>query len=223
LLDVSHTVPAVFTQIVDPVGGGFVPSLARPGGNLTGFTSFETATGAKWLELLKESVPLLNRAAVLLDPKAPGYTPLLLALKQAATALDIQLVESGVGNASDVVRSIDAFAAAPNGGLIAFPTPVVVANRAQVIELAARRRLPAVYPYRYFTEAGGLMSYGPDTIEIYRAAATYIDRVLKGARPADLPVQQPSKFELVVNLKTARTLGVELPPTLIARADAVIE
>jgi putative ABC transport system substrate-binding protein len=223
LRDESRTIPTVFTQIVDPIGGGFVASLARPGGTLTGFTTFETATGAKWLELLKEISPSLARTAVLLDPQAPGYEPLLRALEKAAPALGVQVVATGVGDTGEIAREIEAFTAAPNGGIIAFPTPVVVANRKQIFELADRRRVPAIYPYRYFAAAGGLMSYGPDTKDLYRRAASYVDRLLKGEAPADLPVQQPTKFELVINLKTAKVLGLDIPPTVLARADEVIE
>jgi putative ABC transport system substrate-binding protein len=224
LQQATHTVPIVFVQVTDAVGAGFVESLSRPGGNATGFSLIsEYGFSAKWLELLKEIAPRITRAGVLRDPSNPSGIGLLAAIQGAAPALDVEVSPLGVRDVGEIERVIAAFAQRPNGALILVPTALTVINRQLIINLAARHRLPAIYPYRYFVEAGGLMSYGADEIDQYRLAAGYVDRILKGEKPADIPVEQPTKFELVINLKTAKALGLEIPPTLLARADQVIE
>jgi ABC-type uncharacterized transport system substrate-binding protein len=224
LQQATHTVPIVFVQVTDAVGAGFVESLSRPGGNATGFSLIsEYGFSAKWLELLKEIAPRITRAGVLRDPSNPSGIGLLAAIQGAAPALDVEVSPLGVRDVGEIERVIAAFAQRPNGALILVPTALTVINRQLIIDLAARRRLPAIYPYRYFVEAGGLMSYGANEIDQYRLAAGYVDRILKGEKPADIPVAQPTKFELVINLKTAKALGLEIHPTLLARADEVIE
>jgi putative ABC transport system substrate-binding protein len=222
LLQATRTVPIVFTNVVDPVGAGFVSSLARPGGNATGFTAFEYAISGKWLELLKEIAPSITRAAVIRDAgRGPGIAQ-FAAVQGAAPALGIEVSPIDARDPSEMERSLAAFARSSNGGLIVTPGGTGF-QRDLIIALAARHRLAAVYPYRYYVASGGLVSYGPDPIDQYRRAAGYIDRVLKGEKPGDLPVQAPTKYELAVNLKTGKTLGLELPSTLLARADEVIE
>jgi ABC-type uncharacterized transport system substrate-binding protein len=224
LQQATHTVPIVFVQVTDAVGAGFVESLSRPGGNATGFSLIsEYGFSAKWLELLKEIGPRMTRAGVLRDPSNPSGIGLLAAIQGAASALDVEVSPLGVRDVGEIERVIAAFAQRPNGALILVPTALTVINRQLIINLAARHRLPAIYPYRYFVEAGGLMSYGADEIDQYRLAAGYVDRILKGEKPADMPVQAPTKYELVINLKTAKALGLEVPPSLLARADEVIE
>jgi putative ABC transport system substrate-binding protein len=225
LQQVSRTVPIVFAQSVDPVGNGFVASLARPGGNVTGFTQFEYSLSGKWLELLREVAPQVGRVGVIRDPMAAGPVGIgqWAVIQAFASPLGVELKPIDIGVASDAERLLSAFAREPNGGLIvAVGTPGTL-HRELIIALAARHRLPAVYPYRYNVAAGGLVSYGPNLIEPYRRAAGYVDRILKGEKPADLPVQAPTKYELVINLKTAKALGLEVPGTLLARADEVIE
>jgi ABC-type uncharacterized transport system substrate-binding protein len=216
----NRTVPIVFASVIDPVGAGFVASLARPGGNSTGFITFEYALAAKWLELLKEIAPGVTRAAVLRDPATAAGIGQFAAI-QGAASLGVELSPIAVHDAGEIERTVAAFARGSNGGLI------VVAgasgHRELIIMLAARHRLPAVYPFRFDATNGGLISYGPDIVDQYRRAAAYVDRILKGEKPADLPVQAPTKYELVLNLKTAKALGLEVPPTLLARADEVIE
>jgi putative tryptophan/tyrosine transport system substrate-binding protein len=207
----TRTVPIVFVLVPDPVGAGFISSLARPGGNVTGFTQFDYSIAAKWLALLKEIAPNTNRAAVLRDPAITA------GIGQWAT---IQSVSS---NADEVETALTAFARSPNGGLIATGSALTVVRRDLIIELAARYRLPAVYYDRYYASAGGLISYGSNNVEQFRLAATYVDRILKGEKPADLPVQTATKYELVINLKTAKALGLDVPSSLLARADEVIE
>jgi putative tryptophan/tyrosine transport system substrate-binding protein len=219
----TSTVPIVFVGVIDPVGAGFVASLARPAGNATGFTWFEYGVSGKWLELLKEIAPRLKRAAVLRDPASPGGIGQFAAIQGAAPALGVELRPVGVLNPGEIERAVTAFAREPNGGLIVTISGGTIAHRDLISTLAARHRLPTVYPARYFVTGGGLLSYGPDTIDPYRRAAGYVDRILKGEQPADLPVQASTKFELVINLKTAKALGLEVPPTLLARADEVIE
>jgi putative tryptophan/tyrosine transport system substrate-binding protein len=217
-------VPIVFTGTPDPVGAGFVESLARPGGNVTGFTPFlEFGISAKWLELLKEIAPHVTRAAVIRDPAIAAGVGQLGAIQSVAPSLGMELRPLGVRDAGEIERTITAFAHSPNGGLIVTGSTLVVVHRNLIVTLAARHRLPAVYPFRYFAAAGGLLSYGPANIEEYRLAAGYVDRILKGEKPADLPVQAPTKYELVINLKTARALGLDIPTTVLARADEVIE
>jgi ABC-type uncharacterized transport system substrate-binding protein len=222
-LQATRSVPVVFVQVADPVGAGFVESLARPGGNATGFTVFEFGMSAKWLELLKEVAPQVRRAAVLRDATIAAGAGQLGALQSVAPSLGVELRPVAVRDAGEIERTVTAFARESNGGLIVVAGAGVATNRELIIRLAARYRLPAVYPYRYYVASGGLMSYGPDNIDQYRRAAGYVDRILKGEKPADLPVQAPTKYELVINLKTAKALGLEIPPTLLARADEVIE
>jgi putative tryptophan/tyrosine transport system substrate-binding protein len=223
LQQLTRTVPIVFVNIVDPVGAGFVESLARPGGNVTGFTVYEYAISAKWLELLKEIVPQLKRAAVLRDPAIASGAGQYAVIQAVAPSLGVELRAVGVGDVGEIERAITAFARSSNGGLIVTGSPLAAVHRHLIVTLAASHRLPAVYPFRYFTANGGLISYGPDTTDPFRRAAGYVDRILKGEKPADLPVQAPTKYDLVINLKTAKALGIEVPPTLIARADEVIE
>jgi putative ABC transport system substrate-binding protein len=223
LQQVTRTQPIVFATVIDPVGAGLVESLARPGGNTTGFIAFEYAIGAKWLELLKEIAPGVTRAAVLRDPAIAAGIGQFAAI-QAAGPIGIELsVISTRGDAGAVENAVAAFARRPNGGLVVTGSPFAANNAGRIAALAARHKLPAVYPFRYFVSGGGLISYGPDLADQFRAAAGYVDRILKGEKPEDLPVQAPTKYELVVNLKTAKTLGLEVPPTLLARADEVIE
>jgi putative ABC transport system substrate-binding protein len=219
----TRTVPIVFVGVIDPVGAGIVDSLARPGGNLTGFTWFEYGVSGKWVELLKEIAPRVRRAAVLRDPASPGGIGQFAAIQGAAPSLGVELRAVGVLNAGEIERAVTAFAREPNGGLIVTISGGTIAHRDLIGTLAARHRLPTVYPARYFVSGGGLFSYGPDTIDPYRRAAGYVNRILKGEQPADLPVQASTKFELVINLKTAKALGLEVPTTLLARADEVIE
>ena len=220
--ETTRTTPTVFVQVSDPVTAGVVQSLARPGGNLTGFTNFEPSMASKWLELVKGIAPNITRVAYLFNPNT---APLLYAraVETAAPLLSIKPFAAELRNADEMEGVIEQFAREPNGALLVLPDLFTATNRQSIIALAARHRLPAVYPFRYFVASGGLMSYGTETLETYRQAAAYVARVLKGENPGDLPVQAPSKYELVVNLKTARALGLDVPPTLRARADEVIE
>jgi putative ABC transport system substrate-binding protein len=223
LQQATRTVPIVFVQVTDPVGAGYVESLARPGGNATGFIPFEYGISGKWLELLKEIAPGVTRVAVLRDPALPLGSGQLGAIQSVAPSFGVELRPVGVHDADEIERTVAAFARASNGGLIVTVSPRAIRHRDLIITLAARHRLPAVYPYRFFATGGGLISYGPDTIGPFRQAAGYVDRILKGEKPADLPVQAPTKYELVVNLKTAKALGLTVPDTVLARADEVIE
>ena len=220
---ISHTIPVVFVNLVDPVSGGFVESLARPGGNTTGFLLFEFGISGKWLELLKEIAPRVMRAAVLRDPAVAQGIGQLGAIQSAASQLGVEFRPVGVRDAGEIERGITDFARGSNGGLIVTAGTRARDHRELIIGLAAQHRLPAVYFNRLFVEAGGLISYGADTIDPLRRAAGYVDRILKGEKPADLPVQAPTKYELVVNLKTAKALGREMPASVLARADEVIE
>jgi len=222
-LQATRTVPIVFPTVGDPVAAGFVDSLPRPGGNATGFMAFEYSLGGKWLELLKEIAPRVTRAAVCRDPTIPSGTGMFGAIQSVAPALGIEAIPVNVRDADEIKRVLSAFASPGNGGLIVTPTPLSFLHRDLIIALAAQLKLPAVYFLRPFVSVGGLISYGPDEIEQYRQAAGYVDRILKGEKPADLPVQAPTKYELVINLKTAKALGLDLPPTVLARADEVIE
>ena len=223
LQQASRTVPIVFTQTPDPVGAGFVDSLARPGGNATGFTLFEFGTSGKWLELLKEIAPRLTRVAVLRDPAIPQGSGQLGAIQSVASSLGVELRPVDVRDAREIERAINAFAQSPNGGLIVTASGVSVVHRDLIVTLAARHKLPAIYFQRFFVAAGGLMSYGPDSVEPHRLAAGYVDRILRGEKPADLPVQAPTKYEIVINLKTAKALSLEVPEKLLALANEVIE
>jgi ABC-type uncharacterized transport system substrate-binding protein len=219
----TRTVPIVFAQVPDPVGAGFVDSLARPGGNITGFTVFEYGISGKWLELLKQIAPNVTRVAVLRDPSVASGTGQLGAIQGAAASFGVELRPVDVRDPGEIERALAAFARVANGGLIVTGSAVGVVHRDLIVTLAARHGLPAVYTQRFFVTGGGLISYGPDRVDQYRRAAQYVDRILKGEKPADLPVQAPTKYELVINLKTAKSLGIEVPPTLLARADEVIE
>ena len=223
LRQATRTVPIVFVQVADPVGGGFVESLARPGGNVTGFTPLEYGTSAKWLELLKQIAPKVSRVAVLQDTSNPGFKGQLSAIQSVAPALGIELSMIDGRDAAGVERAIVTFARTANGGLIAPAIPSTNIHRDLIIALAARHRLPAIYAFSQHAISGGLMSYGADQIDPYRRAAGYIDRILKGEKPLNLPVQAPTKYELVVNLKTAKALGITIPQSILVRADRVIE
>jgi putative ABC transport system substrate-binding protein len=213
----------VFATVGDPVGGGFVESLARPGGNITGFAIFEYAIGAKWLELLREISPSTTRVAVLRDPAVATVPGQFGAIQTAAPSCRMEVSPVNVRDASEIGRAATAFAQTPNGGLIVTGTPLAQLHRDLIISLAAKHRLPAVYFERFFVTDGGLISYGADFVDQYRRAGGYVHRILNGDKPADLPVQAPNKYELVINLKTAKALGISVPPSLLARADAVIE
>jgi putative ABC transport system substrate-binding protein len=223
LLRATNAVPIVFVAVTDPVGNGFVTSLARPGGNATGFAAYEYGISAKWLELLKEIAPNVTRAAVLRDSTLPTGIGHLAAIQSVASSFSMEVSPLELRDTSQIESVITAFARFSNGGLIVPAAPLVAAHRHLIITLAARHRLPAVYSLRYYVKGGGLISYGPEIIDSYRRAAGYVDRILKGDKPAELPVQAPTKYELVINLKTAKALGLDVPPMLLARADAVIE
>src|SRR5262245_34632863 len=222
LQQATRTVPIVFVNVTDPVGGGFVGSLARPGGNATGFSAFEYGLSSKWLELLKEIAPRTTQAAVIRDSSNSGGIGQFAAIQAVAPSLGVEVSAVDARDPSEIERAITALAGEPNRGLIV-TSPRSAVNRTQIITLAARYRLPAIYPFRYHVTSGGLISYGPDVVDQYRRAAGYVDRIPKGEKPADLPVQAPTKYELVINLKTAKALDLEVPPTLLARADEVIE
>jgi putative ABC transport system substrate-binding protein len=223
LLQATRTVPIVFTAVSDPVGAGYVDSLARPGGNATGFLVWEYSIAGKWLELLKEIAPRVTRAAVLRDPAIASGIGQFGAVQIVAPSLGVQVSPVDVHDAGEIERAVTAFARGLNGGLIVTAGALTISHRQPIIALAARHKLPAVYPARFHVTAGGLISYGPDLIDQFRRAAGYVDRILKGEKPADLPVQAPTKYELVINLNTAKALGLDIPPTLLARADDVIE
>jgi putative ABC transport system substrate-binding protein len=219
----TRSLPIVFVQVSDPVKLGFVASLARPSGNITGFANFEHPIVGKWLDLLKDTVPGRSRVAVILDPDNPSQIAYLQAIEAAAPSFGVQLTRADVRNADEIERAINTFAQQPNGALLVAPNAVTIFHRDLIIALAAQHRLPAVYPYRFFTTSGGFISYGVDLPDLYRQAASYVDRILKGAKPGDLPVQLASKFELVVNLKTAKALGLTIPEPFLQHADEVIE
>src|SRR5262245_16173979 len=217
------SIPIVFVQVPDPVSAGFVTSLARPEGNITGFTNFEFSMGGMWLQLLTECAPGVGRAAVVFDPDTPTWSQYLRTIEAAAPKFAIRLAPAGVRNVAEIEQRIAAFAREPNGALIVLPSPSTLQNRASIIAAAAQVRLPAVYHYGFFTESGGLISYGIKLIDLYKRAASYVDRILKGTKLAELPVEQPTTFELVINLKTAKALGLTIPPSVLTRADRVIE
>ena len=224
LLQTTRTVPIVFVNIIDPVGAGYVARLARPGGNATGFTAFEYSLSGKWLELLKEIAPNLTRIAILRDPAlAAGIGQFAAIQATAPSSLGVELSPIDVRDGGEIERDVAAFARESNGGLIVTASSGAAVHRELIIMLATRHRLPTVYPFRFFVTSGGLISYGPDPIDVFRRAAGYVDRILKGEKAADLPVQAPTKYELAINLKTAKALGLTLPPSLLARADEVIE
>ena len=220
----TRSIPIVFVGVSDPVGSGFVTSLAKPGGNLTGMMQYESGITGKWLAMLKEVAPRLARVAFIANPKFRGYEYFWRSAEAAARALAIELVPNQISNnAADIEHAIESFAQMPEGGLLFVPDATIIAHRDLVITLAARFRLPAVYPWRYFVAAGALMSYGIDNIDVLQKAASYVDRILRGAKPADLPVQAPTKYETAVNLTAAKAIGLTIPPTLLATADEVIE
>jgi putative ABC transport system substrate-binding protein len=222
MVQATRAVPIVFATVVDPVGAGFIDSLARPGGNATGFLLYEYSLGGKWLELLKQIAPTITRVAVLRDASTASGTGQFAAIQSVAPSLKIDVVPVNMREAGDLERSIATFARSPNGGLIVAGSGLAVLHRELVIALAALHKLPAIYYERFYVAAGGLISYGSDRIELYRLAAGYVDRILRGEKPADLPVQAPTKFELVINLKTAKALGLTIPPTLLAIATETI-
>jgi len=223
LQQATRTVPIVFASVADPVSGGFVASLAKPGGNITGFTNVDYGIGAKYLELLKEIGPHVTRVGVIRDPTSTASIGQLAAIQTAARSFGLEVSPLGGRDARDIEQTVTEFARGSNCGLITVGSPLTVNNRALIISLAARHRLPAVYPFRSFVDAGGLISYGPDPVDQFRQAAGYVDRILKGEEPAELPVQSATKFELVINLKTAKALGLTVPPSLLSRADEIIE
>jgi putative ABC transport system substrate-binding protein len=223
LLEATRTVPIVFPIVADPVGAGFVESLARPGGNATGFMNLEYGMGGKWLELLKEIAPSVTRAAIIRDTANPAGIAVFGIIQAMAPSLGMEVIPINMRDAGEIERSVAAFARVPNGGLVVTPSGPSLLHRNLIVMLAARYKLPAVYFERTFAAAGGLVSYGADFIDQYRQAATYVDRVLKGEKPANLPVQAPTKYKLVINLKTAKALGLIIPPSVLARADELIE
>jgi putative ABC transport system substrate-binding protein len=223
LVQATRTVPIVFPLAGDPVGAGFVDNLARPGGNATGFMIYEYGMGGKWLELLKEIAPNVTRVAVLRDPASPSQTAQFGAIRAMAPSVSVEVIPINVRDASEIERAVADFARSGNGGLIPTSSAVALRYRDLIITLAARHKLPAIYWERFFVTSGGLMSYGPDLIDNYRRAAGYVDRILKGEKPADLPVQTPTKYEMIINLKTAKALGLSVPPILQQRADELIE
>jgi putative ABC transport system substrate-binding protein len=226
LLQETRTLPIVFVQVSDPVGSGFVASLARPGGNVTGFTNIniEPSMGGKWLQLVKQIAPAVRRVAMIYNPpSSPFASYYLRPIEAAGPAYGVQVSAAAVHSDADIENALDAFARDPGGGVIVLPDTFTGIHRGLIVSLAARYRLPAVYPFGWFAEAGGLLSYGNDQEDMYRRAASYVDRILNGAKPADLSVQAPTKYELVINLKTAKALGLEVPASLLAIADKVIE
>jgi ABC-type uncharacterized transport system substrate-binding protein len=223
LRQAAPTTPLVFVNVTDPVDTGLVSSLAHPGGNITGFTNYEFSMGGKWLEVLREIAPGIIRVAVVFNPDNPVMPGQVRSIEAAGPTLGIQVSARPVRNAEEVERAISAFASEANGGLLVLLDFLTLAHRELIIRLATRYRLPAGYGLRVFARSGGLFSYGVDPIDLFRQGASYVDRILKGAKPTDLPVQQPTKYELVINLKTAKALGLTMPPTLLARADEVIE
>jgi putative ABC transport system substrate-binding protein len=223
LLAATRTIPIVFVQVTDPVGSGFVSSLARPGGNATGFSLFEFGISAKWIELLREIAPQTTRAAVLLDSLAPTGFGQLGAMQAVAPSMGIEISPINPRDWTQIESAVAEFVRGEHNGMIVLPGPQSVIHRSRIAAVAAQQKLPAVYPYRYFVATGGLICYGPDELEQYRQAATYVDRILKGEKPSELPVQLPTKYELAINLKTAKALGLTVPPALLARADEVIE
>ena len=223
LQQATRTIPIVFVQVADAVGGGFVKSLAKPGGNATGFTNFEFDISTKWLELLKQIAPRMTRTAVLRDPNNPSGTGQFGAIQAVASSLGVEVSPLGLSDAREIESGLNEFGREPNGGVIVTPNGGAIVHRQSIIRTTARMKLPAIYPFRFFVTDGGLISYGPDVVDQYRRAAGYVDRILKGQKPADLPVQRSAKVDLVINLKTAGALALTVPPNLLASADAVIK
>jgi putative tryptophan/tyrosine transport system substrate-binding protein len=221
LQNVTRTLPIVFLQVSDPVGAGFVGSLAHPGGNITGFTNFEAEIGGKWLQRLKDIAPAVENVGFVFNPETSAHTEFVRAAEKASGALNVKIVPLAVHKVEEIDSAITGFASVPNGGMIVSPHPITRGKL--IIDLASRYRLPTIYPFDFHVRDGGLVSYGVDQVNQFRSAATYVDRILKGEKPADLPVQEPVKYELVINLKTANALGLNVPPTLLAIADRVIE
>jgi ABC-type uncharacterized transport system substrate-binding protein len=219
----TSTVPIVFANVTDPVGAGFVRSLAQPGGNVTGFTTFEFSVGAKWLELLKEIAPHIMRAVVIRDPTIASAVAQFAVIQSAAQTFGLEVSPVDARDLGEIEEAVTHFLRPPNGGLVVTASAFSLAQRDVLVQIATRHRLPAVYPFDYFVRGGGLISYGPDSVNQYRQAATYVDRILKGEKPADLPVQAPTRYKLAINLKTAKALGLTVPPTLLTRANEVIE
>ena len=223
LLNATRTVPIVFAATADPIGAGLVANMARPGGNTTGFMNYEDSISGKWLELLKQIAPGVTRAAVLGDPTLSSGRGQLGAIQTVAPSFGVEVIPVDVRDAGEIERAVTAFARSPNGGLIVTGSTLSAVHRNLIIALAARHRLPAIYPFRYFPEYGGLSFYGIDTVDLYRRAASYVDRILKGEKPSERPVQAPTKYEMVINLRTAKALGLTVPDKLLATADEVIE
>jgi putative ABC transport system substrate-binding protein len=219
----THSIPIVFALVNDPVGSGMVASLAHPGGNITGFTNFEYGIAGKWLELLRELSSGMHRVLVIMNPDNSGHSGFVRALENSAHPLAVQVTEAPARSAADIERGVSAFAPGPDAGLIVLPDLITLVNRDLIIRLAAKYRAPATYPYPFFASAGGLLAYGIDTVDLYQRVASYVDRILKGSNPGDLPVQQPTKFELVVNLKTAKAMGLKVSQSFLLLADKVIE
>jgi putative ABC transport system substrate-binding protein len=219
----TQTIPLVFVSVSDPVGGGFVTNLARPGGNITGFQNFETAIGGKWLQVLKEIAPSVRRVAFVHSPDISVHVAFMHAAEAASTFLGMTVTSADVRSAAEIEPALRAFAKEPGGGLIVAPSPFNTTNQELFLALASELRLPAIYPFRYFAENGGLASYGFNTVELHRGAASYVDRILKGEKPADMPVQAPTKYQLVINLKIAKALGLDVPVHLQQIADEIIE
>jgi putative tryptophan/tyrosine transport system substrate-binding protein len=219
----TATIPLVFVQVTDPLGQGFIASLSHPGGNLTGFSFVDFTVSGKWLEALKEIAPAVNRVAVIYSQKTMPFAPYLPSLQSAATSLGLEMIAAPVQDNDEIERSVAAISREAGGGLCVIPDPFVAEHAVKIVELAARYRIPAIYPRRGFVVDGGLIAYGTDVVDLFKGAAGYVDRILRGEKPADLPVQSPTKYELIINLKTARNLGITVPPSLIARADEVIE
>ena len=219
----THTIPIVFVQVADAVGGGFVKSLAKPGGNATGFTNFEFDISTKWLELLKQVAPRMTRTAVLRDPNNPSGTGQFGAIQAVAPSLGVEVSPIGLNDAREIEDGLNEFGREPNGGVIVTPSGLAIIHRQSIIQTTTRMKLPAIYPFRFFVADGGLISYGPDVVDQYSRATGYVDRILKGQKPADLPVQRSTKVDLVINLKTAEQIGLTIPPNVLARADKVLK
>jgi len=223
LRQLTLSVPIVFVQVPDPVAAGFVTNLARPEGNITGFTNFDAAIGTKWLQIIKEFAPKVNRIAIVFGPTNPSWRAYVRSIEAAAKTTGIELSPLAVTGPAEIETEVGRFASAPNGALLVLPGTVTVTHRAVITSVALRHRLPAIYPYRYHAVGGGLMSYGVDLDSLYRGGASYVDRILKGAKPADLPIQQPRRFEFVINLKTAKAMGMSVPHSLLQQADTIIQ